>query len=171
MKRCLRTNAIRCKNAIMEVRRKMNDDARVKNEIGDQLGNNDWLSLYNGTNSWRNVTKNDAFTQRRLRMCLENEKCSWTCTNWCMILFTKNKLFSLIAKFPQKLWIFMKNVSDHFNAEFYVLSEYAMINTTLHLKKQNWPSYDLQFDLHQKLKPIILCPPPNPTTFVSNIFL
>jgi len=29
----------------------------------------------------------------------------------------------------------MKNVSDNFNAEFYVLSEYAMKNTTFHLKK------------------------------------
>jgi len=31
----------------------------------------------------------------------------------------------------------MKNVSDNFNAEFYVLSEYAMKNTTFHLKKQS----------------------------------
>lgn len=46
-------------------------------------------------------------------------------------------IFSLIAKFPQKLWIFMKNVSDNFNAEFYVLSENAMKNTTFHLKKQS----------------------------------
>jgi len=82
----------------------------------------------------------------------------------------KTNIFSLIAKFPQKLWICMKNVSDDFNAEFYVLSEYAMKNI-FHLKKQSWPSYDFQFYLHQKLKPTILCLPPNPTTFVWNIFL
>jgi len=82
-------------------------------------------------------------------------------------LYKKQTFFSLIAKFPQKLWIFMKNVSDNFNTEFYILSEYVMKNTTFHLKKQSWSSYDL----HQKLKPTILCPPPNPTTFVWNIFL
>jgi len=49
----------------------------------------------------------------------------------------KTNIFSLIAKFPQKLWICMKNVLDNFNAEFYVLSEYAMKNTTFHLKKQS----------------------------------
>jgi len=38
----------------------------------------------------------------------------------------KTNIFSLIAKFPKKFWIFMKNLSDNFNAEFYVLSEYAM---------------------------------------------
>jgi len=30
----------------------------------------------------------------------------------------------------------MKNVSDNFNAEFYFLSEYAMKNTTFHLKNK-----------------------------------
>jgi len=65
----------------------------------------------------------------------------------------------------------MKNVSDNFNAEFYVLSECVMKNITFHLRKQSWPSYDLQFYLHQKLKPTILCPPPNPTTFVWTILL
>jgi len=54
-------------------------------------------------------------------------------------LYEKQTFFSLIAKFSQKLWIFIewKNVSDNFNAEFYVLSEYAMKNTTFHLKKQS----------------------------------
>jgi len=33
----------------------------------------------------------------------------------------KTNIFSLIAKFLQKLWIFMQNVSDNFNAKFYVL--------------------------------------------------
>jgi len=47
----------------------------------------------------------------------------------------KTNIFSFIVKFPQKLWICMTNVSDNFNAEFYVLPEYAMKNITFHLKK------------------------------------